>query len=104
TTETGYRDEIWLKPDFSLIATPGRYQVAKERQQGGDRKSCPNPTCRSKRIRKQTTYTCMDCGTVFGTQITDYPDTDEEAQNQVDFTDDFAEINLIDKENQTIVS
>jgi hypothetical protein len=98
-TATGYREEIWVKPDVALIATPSRYSVNKERNHGGDRKTCP--CCKSKRVRKKTTYTCMDCGTVFDEKIIDSPATTD-SQNQVDPTagKDHHVTNLMTKENQ----
>ncbi len=76
TTETGYRTEVGVKPDVARIANPLRYSATKARNHGGDRKTCP--ACHSQRIRKKTTYTCMDCGTIFDQNITDFKDDEEE--------------------------
>src|SRR5260370_19993415 len=61
TEDGAYTTNLYLAAT-DLIAHPEQYRVAKPRNHGGDRLTCPH--CQSDRLPKKVNITCMGCGAI----------------------------------------
>src|SRR5215470_4039305 len=53
----------------NLLAHPQHYRVDQPRNHGGERQICPH--CQSDRLQRKITVTCIDCGAVLDTHISE---------------------------------